>query len=941
MVFNFDYPYLLLLIPVAAAFIMFMSRNSVRLERWRRRAVITLRIIVLVLLILCIAGFGMKRFSDSSTTIFVVDSSESAAKMKDTSESFIRDAIKNKTHSEKVGIINFGADSSVETAPSDKPGFTSIQTRVNSNFTNIEDALKVASSLIPSGDRKRIIVVSDGLENSGDSLKQARILKQQGITLDVFGIKSEEGSEVQVKSIGIPETLRLKEKFEITAKIESTVKTSAVIRVFSDKQLIGEKQVEIQKGSNNFAFTDTAEKEGLITYTVVVDPDLDTIVKNNTMSTFSYVGDAAHILVIQDEDQAASEIVKMMGNDVKVQVSRPETLPITADELQKYDAFIISNVSAEKFDDRFLTSLETVIKHQGKGLLVTGGENSFAPGGYYKTPLEKVLPVNMDIKPKEELPNLGLVLVIDKSGSMTEGQYGISKLELAKEAAIRSTEVLRKEDMIGVIAFDDAVQWAVKTQKLDDLEKIQDTIGTIRPGGGTQIIPSLEEAYQSLKNAKTKLKHIILLTDGIAELTGYDAVIEKLNKSGITLSTVAVGRESAAVLLKALADGGGGRFYATDEFTDIPKIFAKETFLAGKTYLNNRTFTPTLSNYSEILKNITAVPSLDGYVSTTPKNSSKVVFKSDRDDPILATWQYGLGRTAVWTSDTKGAWTSKWMQWENSSLFWKNLTSWIIQKQSRDGYSVKGSLINGSGVIELTLPSDTVIQGESVEAVIVSPSGAEEKISMEPASPGVFGGKFNGDETGVYIANINIKNGSEVVKNINAGISIPYSPEYDVTRKNSSRLLEKIAYEGGGRILKDGKDAFSKKLPPVVSVSDMTPILLPLIILLLLLDITIRRINIPLRKAVIVLGSVAETGMKYTVKPLSAGIKAISRKKERNESEQTPEKAVNELAGKNENVQKQTVPAPQPQQQTAPLKDRDSGAHVSSLLDKKKRRERS
>jgi hypothetical protein len=175
------------------------------------------------------------------------------------------------------------------------------------------------------------------------------------------------------------------------------------------------------------------------------------------MSAFSYVEDMAAVLVIQDEDGEASEIVKMLGDDIKVEESTPESLPVTMDALQKYDAFIIADVSAERFDDRFLNNLVACIKHQGKGLLVTGGEDSYAPGGYYKTVLEDVLPVNMDIKPKEEAPNLGLVLVIDKSGSMSSGQYGVSKVELAKEAAIRSTEVLNSRDMIGVIAFDSAV----------------------------------------------------------------------------------------------------------------------------------------------------------------------------------------------------------------------------------------------------------------------------------------------------------------------------------------------------------------------------------------------------------------------------------------------------------------------------------------------------
>jgi len=658
---------------------------------------------------------------------------------------------------EKVGIVAFGGDAAVELAASENPVFTSIQTKINGNFTNIEKGLKLASSLIPSGDRKRIVLVTDGFENAGDAIKQARLLRQQDITLDVLPLSAEDNEEVLTRGISVPENLYLNEKFEVAVKIESTVKTAAVLKLYTDRQLAAEREIQIQKGENNFTFSGKAEKGGMVIYTAVIEPVEDTVIKNNSISTFSYVEDTARILMVHDRDNGGSEIAKMLRNDVKLDVASPESLPVTIDDLQKYDAFIISNVSAEKFDDRFLNNLETCIQYQGKGLLVTGGENSYAPGGYYKTVLEKVLPVNMDIRPKEEIPSLGLVLVIDKSGSMSMGQYGVSKVDLAKEAAIRSTEVLNSRDMIGVIAFDSAVQWVVKTQKLNDLKGIQDSIGTIRAGGGTQILPPLEEAIKSLKEVDTKLKHIILLTDGQAEKTGYELLVDDLNESGITMSTVAVGREADAMLLQALAFGGGGRFYMTDEFTDIPKIFAKETFLAGKTYLNNRTFTPNLKSYSEILKNLDSVPSLDGYVGTTPKNTARVVFSSDRDDPVLAVWQYGLGRTAAWTSDAKGMWTSSWLGWEQSPQFWKNLVSWILPQRSGEDFSINGSLAEGMGSIELRLPPEESSQGDEVEAVIIGPSGSKETVALQPVSPGYFKGEFKAEETGVYISSITEK----------------------------------------------------------------------------------------------------------------------------------------------------------------------------------------
>jgi len=931
MVFRFNYPLFLILIPIVLAFILFRAKHLSRLTVWRRRLIIALRVTIAILLVLGIAGFGLKKVSDNATTVFVVDSSDSALDSKEAAENFIKKAIESKKSSDKVAAINFGNNTAVEMAPSENGNFTSIQTEINGKFTNIEQALRNAVALIPAGDRKRIVLISDGEENAGDAQKAVKALSAQDISLDVYPVKNEVGDEVLINKIDVPETLRLNDKFEVSIKVNSNVKTEGRLKLYRDRELANEISVDIQEGENNFVFSDTALKGGVVTYSVEIEANKDTLSQNNKMSTFSYIEDKARILVIHDKGEGGTELAKIMETDANVEIARAENVPIDMEGIQKYDGFVISNVSAEKFDDRFLENLEVCIRHLGKGLLVTGGDDSYAPGGYYKTVLEKVLPVNMDIKTKEEDPNLGLVLVIDKSGSMSDGQYGVSKVELAKEAAIRSSEVLKSKDMIGVIGFDGAFKWVVETKKVDNLKAIQDDIGTIRAGGGTSILPAVEAAYLSLKDADTKLKHIILLTDGQAEKSGYEPLIDKMNEEGITLSTVAVGSGADMLLLKALAYGGGGRFYATDEFTDIPKIFAKETFLAGKSYFNDRTFTPKLTAYSPILSEIDAIPPLDGYVGTSAKGTARVIFSSDQDDPVLATWQYGLGRTAAWTSDAKGMWTSNWMQWQESPRFWKNLISWLLQKKVKDDYSISGGIVDGKGNLELILPPDQRLENETVEATVVSPEGKEEKIKLEPLSPGVYSGNFTGDETGVYITNVSINSNGETVKNISSGIIIPYSPEYDKIAKSDDNVLENLAIEADGRILKDAKEVFTGELKQTVGINDMTNILLVLIIILLMMDIAIRRLNIPFEKLEPVLnkisvGSSAVSG--FLVKSFKRERKVISAESKSEEVEKNVQKPVAKVKKESTKSTKKTYDKT------------ESGSDISNILSKQRNRKR-
>ena len=267
------------------------------------------------------------------------------------------------------------------------------------------------------------------------------------------------------------------------------------------------------------------------------------MVENNKAFSYTYVEDIPSVLIIENSEESGRELGKILEkSNVMVKRILAEEAPLNIEQLNLWDSVILADISAESLPEEFLTDLEAFVKTAGGGLIAIGGENSFALGGYRSTILEEILPVSMELETEGEKPDLGMVMVIDRSGSMTDSQYGLSRMEMAKEAAMRATEVMGGEDTIGVIAFDDRPLWAVPIQKIGSNSKsISEQIGKIQPGGGTSILPALKEGFNSLKTVDTKTKHIILLTDGQAEQTGYDSLIENMKENGITLSTVAVG----------------------------------------------------------------------------------------------------------------------------------------------------------------------------------------------------------------------------------------------------------------------------------------------------------------------------------------------------------------------------------------------------------------
>ncbi len=532
----------------------------------------------------------------------------------------------------------------------------------------------------------------------------------------------------------------------------------------------------------------------------------------------------------------------LSASGIDVKYIKDRETPRNLSELVRYSSIVMCDVSLENVETEFLNSLRSYVRDYGGGLVVSGGENSFALGGYYKTPLEEILPVDMEMKVKGEVPSLGLMLVIDKSGSMEGGQYGISKMEIAKEAAIKAVNSLKPKDKIGVIAFDGAAQWVVKLSPTDDKNKIKSAIGTIRAGGGTSILPALDEAYKALKDADTKLKHIILLTDGQAESSGYESLIDGMNEAGITVSTVAVGADSDTRLLEWIANSGKGRYYFADEFSSIPQIFTKETFLASKSYINDRTFTPAITSMHDIISPFAeGIPSLDGYIGASSKDRATTILTSDVGDPILAEWQYGLGKSVAWTSDLNGGWSSDYLNTQQGIDFIKNMIEWTFPRASSEKI-VFESINNGDEEEIIVTNVDDFDEGLSTIATIITPNLESFDIKLSPSKPGEYRGTFPVSNKGVYIVKINQSKDGEIVNTSNYAITSNYSKEYDITATNNK--LELLKNKSGGKFIANPSEVFTKDLDRVYGNRELYPILLSIALILFIIDIAIRRLNL-------------------------------------------------------------------------------------------------
>lgn len=832
------------LILLVIEWIIYKKQTIVRSKK-RNRIIVAIRSILIVMIITSLFEFHFNIGKSKTTTVFLVDVSDSVSSYRTTIEETIKEAMKQLPSNNQTGVIAFGEDTRVEQFVTDKNIFSGIETTPVTTATNLEKAVQSAMAMFQENEGKRIVLLTDGQENEGSLRKMSSTLLSNQVAVKVMKLENKSEDEAYVANITLPEKVDIGDTFRVEVEIESNIKTSAILYLYSGNQLKTTEKIELQTGTNHFVFKDTQSESGFKSYRVVLEAQEDTISVNNEYVAFTEAKSRDKVLLIEGDKGKSDEFIKILqAANVDYERILPASAPKTILDFNIYKVIITLDVHADDLPKQFLANLEGYVKDYAGGFIAIGGENSFALGNYRNTSLEAVLPVYIDFKGEKEIPESDMALVIDHSGSMSEGNRYVTLLDLAKEAAVNALDSLRPIDKIGILSFDDTFDWVVPLMKADNREEIENGIYSISLGGGTSIYPALNAAYQELSESSAKIKHIILLTDGQDGFHDYDDLIQKINESGITLSTVAVGSEADTATLEMLANQGNGRYYYTDVNSDIPRIFSKEVFLSVNTYLINREFTPAVASNSEIIKEIMSkgLPTLLGYIGSSPKELATVHLISDTQDPILATWQYGLGKTAAFTSDAENRWTANYAGWDKYILLWKNLIKWCTTDTSGENNNVTIEHVDGKE--HITYETTEFGEQTKVTGIYTDSDGKETQIKLEATAPGKFETEIKPKEIGVYSINIRQEENGKVKASRNSALALQYSNEYRFHENNT--VLDDFLNDTNGDYVTEAAQFFQGEVPYKNQRKSLTNILLLLTILLFLFDIANRRLRISL-----------------------------------------------------------------------------------------------
>ncbi len=836
-----------LLIPLIWAM---MGRSPLRGRKGKRRlAPGIMRSLLIFLLGLALADPRWVTGSDRVNLIFCMDVSESMGNpVKSAAIEWMERAAQGMGEEDRSGLIIFGKDSSLEIPL--KKGFARpvMESRVDRNSTNIHDAIQLALGKFPRYGKNRIILFSDGNQNRGDGLESAHLARSLGVEIyPVLLDTADQQQDMLIEKLETPEAVPLETPFEVRLLITSSGNMDGELFLLKDGALIADQAVRISIGKNVFRFIDTIKEHGLHLYRAVVNAQNDAVARNNEGLSFTQGTRKSSVLYLTSGKVKENSLIRALrtqGLDIATREARD--LPESLHGLLDYSAVILDNVPSWELSPNAMENLEKYVRDTGGGLIMIGGDKSFGAGQYLNTAVEKALPVSMDVPTPVESPGLCLILVIDKSLSMTGHLSGKKKLDGAKMAAFSAVEMLNPGDRVGVLAFDTAFQWIVPVTKADERQRIARELSTLAADGGTDLYPGLSEAFRLLKETKAAKKHIIVLSDGLTQKADFKTLIREIRGADITLSTVALGDDSDTSLMRSMADWGGGRYYYTDKADHIPRIFAGETKIVTREILKEGTMQPYAAAPGEMTRGIPMdqLPRIYGLVTTYPKPAAETLIETEKG-PLLASWTYGLGKAVAFTSDLKGTWGKEWVLWDRYGQFISQMVKWTMRKEEPKNYRafIKREGGEGTFTVDVTDNRDKYLNYLDLKLKILPPSKIDQEIALNQVSPGRYQGIFSAEETGEYYLSI-FGSGKEGLLPLRTyGFAVPYSDELR-RRGIDTALLEDIAKITRGRILKeddDPREIYRTDANVQTDGKQIWPYLALLSMLLLLMEVAIRK----------------------------------------------------------------------------------------------------
>jgi len=841
MPFQFTHPLALLLLPAALAWVLWLTwRSDAHLPAWRRWLSTTLRVVVVVLLVLAIAGLQWLKPQEGINVFFLLDRSDSIpSSQQEAARALVGRMSLQKEKEDKAGILIFGTSAAIESTPLlsavDEEG--KVYAVVDSERTDIAAAIRLGSAAFPETGQKRLVLISDGNENLGDAYAAAMQARSTEVSIDVVPIGVTRSGDVSVQKLSLPASLKQGQPFEVKIFAQADQPQDAAVRLFLNDELLGQQRVQLEPGKNLFTFPQTLDQPGFYAYDVRIESLNDSIPQNNRAISFSSVRGNPRVIVVSSEpSRDANLVAALQSSNLEVILADISRFPGTLAEMQSYDAIVLCNVAAGDLGDDLMRLLESAVRDFGVGLVCIGGDQALMDNAKKKA--RRFPPLVRFIGP----------FTLDVNGTKTH-EIDIPQYIGSVRIMLVAAHALGPQDEMGVLLWDGRERWLFDLQKVGDKTSLRREIQGMNQGDLPSFQGLMTQAHQVLSSSRAGLKHVIVFSDGDPGPPASELMAAMVGDR-ITTSTVLIAGHAGPEIMIQIADQGRGRFYNVTSPLQLPQIFIKEAAVVLKSAIHEEPFRPQVAALSELTRGIGAgdYPALQGYVATSQKPRAETPLFTDKGDPLLAHWQYGLGRAVAFTSDAQARWAAAWLNWEKYRQFWSQTVNWSLRKLDDADLAADVSLENGEAVLSVEALD---AQGNfrnflNLQATVVSPKGERELVRLQQTGPGHYEARFPTRDEGAYLLNLaELENGQHRASTV-VGASVNYSPEFAAGEPHH-QLLRRIAEATGGRVLRPDQVAdnpFQHNRRKTFQPRDLFEWLLRFAILLFPIDVGVRRLDI-------------------------------------------------------------------------------------------------
>ena len=810
----------------------------------RRVAQTATRVLFVALGALVMAGPALRREETAISAVVLLDGSASISDAQLAEESRWADDLRAAAgqRGAAVRVVRFGAEPEEVLGPSGarsaRPG-----------DTDVGQALGLGLGLLDPSRVPRFLLLSDGRPTKGDAVAAAGRAAARGARIFFHQPAGAQARDVAVLDLVAPEEVRPRATFELEIRLVATHAGIARLRLQRDGRLVdSERDVQFGAGVTTVRWATRLEGSALNVYRAEIVRASDNGRTANDAGMLAIAPRPKPRVLVLENRGVATPFERALGAEDFEVTSRPPR-GLGAD-LDSYDLLVLADVARTALSPAQQEQIEAYLR-DGGGLLVAGGPDSFGSGGYLGTRLAGLLPVRQDPTDERTEATLAMALVIDRSGSMSG-----PKMDLTKDAARGTAQMLAPEDLISVIVFDSQAHAVVRLQPASNRQRILNDIAQIRASGGTNILPGLREAFDELVAARARKKHVLLLSDGQSPYEGIPELVDDAAAAHITVSAVGVGEGADQTLLQMIANRGGGRFYHTRDPASIPQIFTRETEEVSRSSIVEAPTRLRLSKRAEVLAGLAveSAPALRGYTRTKARKEAEVLLSAGSGDPLLARWQVGLGQAAAWTSDLGARWSGDLARWGAFGKLWGQIARGTMRRGAAHQFPLHTELVGDRVRVRLDTngADDQQLTGlggglQIVEAPADGGAQRTRAVPLGESAPGLYEAEVEPGGPGALVLTAHLTRGGQPIAEAHGRLSLPLArellPATDATTSGRA-LLESLARRTGGgaaatveAVLDAGQDRVGTQR------SLRTPLLVAAL-LVFLADVALRRVRL-------------------------------------------------------------------------------------------------